>query len=234
MPTQKGDKYCLICQSNHYLFDSFGNIHSKNIIGSSFRENNVCPSCLSFDRYRLMFYYLIFKENFLFNRNKKVLYIAPEFQILEVISNNKSSMIVTGDLKITNVDCLFNVEELCFVSNCFDYVICNHVLSHVDNEKKGLDEMYRVLKKGGKLILTVPINQSITNSIDSRQIEESKRLSVTGSVDHRRAYGTNFKNELSISRFDKVSHYNFYEENGRELCCTYCIDRNEDIFIASK
>src|SRR5690606_1509140 len=39
-------------------------------------------------------------------------------------------------------------ESLPFEDNEFDYVICNHVLEHVDNPEKFLNELARVAKKG--------------------------------------------------------------------------------------
>src|SRR5690606_1584155 len=39
-------------------------------------------------------------------------------------------------------------ESLPFEDNEFDYIICNHVLEHVDNPAKFLDEQARVAKRG--------------------------------------------------------------------------------------
>jgi ubiquinone/menaquinone biosynthesis C-methylase UbiE len=47
-------------------------------------------------------------------------------------------------------------ENLPFEREIFDIVILSDVLEHVENEKKSLDEAFRVLKKKGKVIITVP------------------------------------------------------------------------------
>ena len=47
-------------------------------------------------------------------------------------------------------------EKLPYKSNKFDLVFLFHVLEHVDNEKKTIDEIYRVLKKGGQLVVSSP------------------------------------------------------------------------------
>jgi len=47
-------------------------------------------------------------------------------------------------------------EKLPFPANTFGKIICMEVLEHVEDDRKALAEMYRVLKKNGELILTVP------------------------------------------------------------------------------
>ena len=46
-----------------------------------------------------------------------------------------------------------NAENLNFPDNEFDLVFSNSVLEHVKNPKKALQEMYRVIKPGGKLLV---------------------------------------------------------------------------------
>jgi ubiquinone/menaquinone biosynthesis C-methylase UbiE len=49
-----------------------------------------------------------------------------------------------------------SVHEIPFPSNTFDKIILTEVLEHVPQENKGLDELYRILKPGGLLAMTVP------------------------------------------------------------------------------
>ena len=43
-----------------------------------------------------------------------------------------------------------------FTDNMYDFILCNHVLEHVENDLKALREIKRILKKGGKGIVQVP------------------------------------------------------------------------------
>src|SRR3989344_408653 len=49
-----------------------------------------------------------------------------------------------------------NAESIPYKDNYFGVVLLNDVLEHVENEEKALSEIYRILKKEGVIILTVP------------------------------------------------------------------------------
>ncbi len=48
------------------------------------------------------------------------------------------------------------MEKLPFRSNTFDKVIMSEVIEHLPDDKKGLSEVYRIIKDGGVLCVTVP------------------------------------------------------------------------------
>lgn len=52
--------------------------------------------------------------------------------------------------------CGGSADQLPFDSDCFDFILATDVIEHVDDDSLAMREMHRVLKKGGKLILTVP------------------------------------------------------------------------------
>jgi ubiquinone/menaquinone biosynthesis C-methylase UbiE len=50
----------------------------------------------------------------------------------------------------------FNGEDIPFEDEMFDAVICTEVLEHVEKYQKLTDELYRVMKKGARGIITIP------------------------------------------------------------------------------
>lgn len=50
----------------------------------------------------------------------------------------------------------FNGEDIPFENDKFDAIICTEVMEHVANFQKLTDEIYRVMKKGGRGIVTIP------------------------------------------------------------------------------
>jgi len=49
-----------------------------------------------------------------------------------------------------------------FDDNCFDAVVCSDVIEHVQNHSLLLQEIYRVLKKGGYAVISTPIRLTET------------------------------------------------------------------------
>ncbi|MBI1929030.1 class I SAM-dependent methyltransferase [Candidatus Poribacteria bacterium] len=49
-----------------------------------------------------------------------------------------------------------DICDMEFADNTFDYVISTEVIEHTPNPRKALQEMHRVLKHNGVLLLTVP------------------------------------------------------------------------------
>ena len=49
-----------------------------------------------------------------------------------------------------------SIESLPFAENSFDFIYCFSVLQYMVNEEVAMGEFYRVLKPGGKLLITVP------------------------------------------------------------------------------
>jgi len=62
------------------------------------------------------------------------------------------------EYNITIHEC--NIESLPFAENTYDYVILSHVLEHCNNTGLALNNILRVLKTSGKLIIIVPRHQS--------------------------------------------------------------------------
>ncbi len=55
-----------------------------------------------------------------------------------------------------DIDVFYDGKTFPFGNETFDSIVCNEVLEHVFNPSEFLSEMHRVLKKGGKVLLTVP------------------------------------------------------------------------------
>lgn len=72
-------------------------------------------------------------------------------------------------------DCFqFGVAEaLPFESQSFDKVLCLDTLEHVQDEAKAIDEIHRVLKPGGSVILSVP--HDFMNALDPDELTRGLR-----------------------------------------------------------
>ncbi len=68
-----------------------------------------------------------------------------------VLSNARKNL---GSEKIKLLD--GTAVDMPFSNNVFDKAIMTEVLEHIDDDKKALSEVYRILKPNGVLVLTVP------------------------------------------------------------------------------
>lgn len=71
---------------------------------------------------------------------------------------------------------LGDVCAMTFLDNYFDGVICRSLLHHLHNHRKGLSEMHRVLKPGGKVAF-LETNKSVIATLVRRFTQHGDRFS---------------------------------------------------------
>jgi SAM-dependent methyltransferase len=57
------------------------------------------------------------------------------------------------------IDIKSSIYKIPVKNNSFDYILCTQVLEHLEYPELAFKEFYRILKKGGKIILTAPLGQ---------------------------------------------------------------------------
>lgn len=102
------------------------------------------------------------------NHNLLVLDIAPQVHDGCVKFFKKSTVKVLDIDVDSNADyildlCETNTEQI--PDESFDMVICTEVLEHVNNPFLAVNEMYRIVKKGGIVATTTPFNFRIHNPL---------------------------------------------------------------------
>ena len=140
----------------------------------------------------------------------------------------------TGDLISPWADVKFDVHDIPFNDNSFDVVICNHVLEHVDNDKKVMKEFYRVMKPGGWGIFQVPIDRQAQQTIEDKSITDPKeRERLYWQSDHLRLYGLDYGKKLSEAGF-KVTESNYINEIDPKLVKKYALPKGEIVYFCEK
>ncbi len=80
----------------------------------------------------------------------------PLYKAHRIIGIDTSSGMLEKAMKKLNANISLiqmNGEELQFCDCCFDYVVLSHIIAVVDDPEKLLQEVHRVLKKGGELFI---------------------------------------------------------------------------------
>lgn len=212
--------HCPICGVWSRRFRPFGVIP---------RPNAQCPSCGALERHRLVWLFFQRQMNLFSPGRKKFLHFAPEPVFTAFFSRIPNLDYITADL---NKPAMEKVDITCmpFPNETFDIIFCSHVLEHVPNDRKAMEECYRVLRKNGVAVLMVPIRASSTEE-DLTITDPKERERLYGQFDHVRNYGLDFADRLRHAGFEvtiyspkevageKIAHFAIPPEEGPVFFC---------------
>lgn len=69
-----------------------------------------------------------------------------------------------------------DLTALTYGDESFDYVHCNHTLEHIYDYKQSIAELHRVLRKGGTLIITVPMHYQQENNLEWARLDSDGNI----------------------------------------------------------
>ena len=220
------------------------------------RNNVLSPSTLSLERHRLLWLYLNKETDFFqpelvsgssvtnikriklrdaeTNSALKVLHFAPEQAFYKLFRNQKNLDYTTTDLFSPLADVKADICNLPFEDNQYDVILCNHVLEHIPDDTKAMQELYRVLKPGGMAILQIPQDLSrATTFADDTITDQKERAKIFGQYDHVRIYGRDYFDKLRSIGF-KVIEEDYTNKIAPELVQKYCLAKGEIIPVCFK
>lgn len=197
------------------------------------RENALAPDSMSLERHRLLWLFLNKRTNF-FTDKLTFLHIAPEYCFIPLFKKQKNLTYTTADLNSPWADVHFDVHEIPFDEESFDVIMCNHVLEHVQDDRKVMKEFYRVMKKGGWGIFQVPIDYTRETTFDDPTITDPKeREKHYWQDDHVRLYGLDYGKILSEAGFEVIEDQLIHELEP-ELVKRYALPKDELIYFCKK
>ncbi len=221
-----------------------GNTYTDPIDGKSFRQflpygygeqrpNVLAPSTLSLERHRLLWLYLQNETSF-FTAPLKVLHMAPEQCFLKRFKALKNLDYTSADLYAPHVDVKADICNLPFADASFDVVFCNHVLEHIDDDAKAMQELYRVLKLGGFGIFQIPQDLNREKTYEDFSITDPKeRTKHFGQYDHVRIYGRDYFDRLRAVGFD-VKEVDLSKTLSEEIINKYRLTKGEILPVCFK
>jgi len=199
------------------------------------RENALSPSTLSLERHRLMWLFLKDETNFFTSENKlKVLHIAPEQCFLDIFRKQQNLEYITSDIESPIADVKADICNLPFKESEFDVVFCNHVLEHITNDTKAMQELYRVLKTGGFGIFQIPGDLFRDTTFEDNTITDRKeRAQIFGQYDHVRVYGRDYFKKLRAIGF-KVDEVDYTKKIAPKKLKRFCLMQDEILPVCYK
>ena len=197
------------------------------------RPNVLSPSTLSLERHRLLWLYLKNETDF-FTSNKRVLHFAPEQAFYKRFRQLKNLDYTTTDLLSPLADVKADICDLPFEDNTYDVILCNHVLEHIPNDTKAMQELYRVLKPNGIAILQIPQDLNRETTFEDNTITDKKeRAEIFGQYDHVRIYGRDYFDKLRSIGF-KVEEVDYTAKLSSEKIDKYRLAKGEIIPVCYK
>lgn len=198
-----------------------------------YRKNALCPGTFSLERHRLLWLYLK-NETTLLKDSLKVLHFAPAQPLLKNFRLIKNWNYVTIDHSSPLADVKADICSLPFEDFSFDFILCNHVLEHVDRDDLAIGELYRILKPGGILIAMVPLDEGRDQTYENSEIiSKSEREKHFGQYDHVRVYGLDYKDRLEKAGF-RVELVRYAEKLSKADIKRYGLLEYEIIPVATK
>lgn len=197
------------------------------------RNNVLSPSTLSLERHRLLWLYLQNETDF-FTAPKKVLHFAPEQAFYKRFRNQKNLDYTTTDLYSPLADVKADICNLPFEDNSYDLILCNHVLEHIPDDTKAMQELYRVMKPGGMGIFQIPQDLKRDTTFEDDSITDQKeRARIFGQYDHVRVYGRDYFDKLRSIGF-KVVEEDYTKKIAPQDVERFCLAKGEIIPVCYK
>lgn len=221
-----------------------GNTYTDPIDGKSFRkflpygyensrENVLSPSTLSLERHRLLWLWLKNETKF-FSESLKMLHFAPEQAFYKRFRKMKNLTYTTTDLNSPLADIHADICDLPFENESFDVIFCNHVLEHIPNHQKAVQEIFRILKKGGFAVLQVPQDLKLAKTFEDNSITDPKeRAKIFGQYDHVRIYGSDYFDFLSSFGF-RVEAIDYTQNFSAQEIKKYALAKGEILPVVYK
>ncbi len=221
-----------------------GNTYTDPIDGKGFRKflpygyerpraNVLSPSTLSLERHRLLWLYLK-QETPFFTDKLKVLHFAPEQAFYKRFRKLPNLEYTTTDLLSPLADVKADICDLPFEDNSFDLILCNHVLEHIPDDRKAMQELFRVLRPGGWGVFQIPQDLTREKTFEDDSITDKKeRAMIFGQYDHVRVYGRDYFDTLRSVGFT-VSEIDYTDQLSAADVERYRLAKGEIIPVVRK
>lgn len=189
---------CPICGTRRRKFMPYGYVKS--------RKDALCPGCLSLERHRTLWLYLQ-RETKLLEEQPVLLHIAPEVCLKHRFERaygegGHADRYITADLESPLAKMHFDVQEIPLPDQSVDVIICNHLLEHVDDDRRALKELYRIMRHGGWGIVLSPVDEGREHTFEDASVTSpQERTRLFGQYDHRRVYGRDYAQRLAEAGF---------------------------------
>ena len=177
--------YCSICeQAVDFLTNTdFGKVDSSGEVVINWREQLLCPNCHMFNRVRAALQLSI--QDFGLSIDHDI-YVTEQFGVVYRWMRGHFNHVIGSEYLYPEKHSGFSrfginhqdVHSLSMPSASLDFILSFDVLEHVPNHVAAFDSFARVLRPGGRLVMTVPFN------IKERSTLVRAKMHDDGTIEH--------------------------------------------------
>ena len=161
--------------------------------GSRFFDQK-CPKCRSLPRTRLVPFALDYFN--LINDNSRILHLAAnhgEYLFVKSRVKEFSNYDRLDIVPFKHVNLVRDITDSGLEDAIYDLSIAWHIFEHIKEDEKAISEVYRVLKPGGKLLVSVPIYpEGNQHTFEDKNTPYEDYEKVYGHHDHCRSCGMDY------------------------------------------
>lgn len=199
----------------------------------SSNDDGYCPRCNAKARHRRIWLYLEERMQ-LSALDRQVLEVAPWPSSARRLRRMPNIRFVGLDLEwsATWVTIVGDARAIPVRADVFDLVLCVHVLEHVEDDRRVISELHRVLKPGGVAIVSVPLHLDRPTHEDPTITDPEERKRVFGEFGHVRYYGRDLGDRLANAGFEVT--LDLASEVPEVVSSRFGFRNNENIFHCIK
>lgn len=200
------------------------------------RPDARCPRCNSHERHRLLWLFLRDRLPRPGAPDSAILHFAPEPCLVGRLRAAYGERYLTADIASPLAMRKMDIMAIDLPDESFDWILCSHVLEHVQDDSRALRELWRVLKAGGRAIVQVPITARSTIE-GAATLTAGERARDFGHPEHLRAYGLDFAGRAEAAGFQVqvLDYAKTLAPQMRERCALVARgEEAEKIFFCSK
>ncbi|WP_242117960.1 class I SAM-dependent methyltransferase [Aestuariivivens sediminicola] len=127
---------------------------------------------------------------------EKILHVAPNLNEYKYLLRAKGEHIIYDRLNIhpkKHINLVQDLTRTNLNTNYYDLIIAWHVFEHIREDQKAIAEVFRILKPGGRFLISVPIYPTNNpTTFEDLTIPYENYSKVHGHYDHCRSCGFDY------------------------------------------
>jgi SAM-dependent methyltransferase len=198
------------------------------------RPDAICWWCGAHERHRALWLYLHERTSLFAGAELSVLHFSPEHFLERALAAQPRVRYLSADLEPGAAMAEVDITAIPYAEASFDVVICSHVLEHVEDDRRGVRELFRVLRPGGFALVLVPLDHDRAETYEDPQITTpAEREQAYWQHDHLRLYGRDFGQRLAEAGFT-VEGEDFVTGLGEDRIARHALLPTDRIFRATR